>query len=96
MSNGDNPCDLFLLSWTLTPQATAIPPWIPPTPLQLSRRANPTLGAAIRFADPPAEPPPPPRIPNTHKRIINSLYVDYVQGARVTDVALFQNGEGAH
>jgi hypothetical protein len=93
MQHGDRPCDLFLLSWTLTPRATAIPPWIPPTPLMLSRRANPALGAAIRFEDPPPNPPPPPQIPNAHGKIINLLYVDYVQGARVTDVALFQNGE---
>jgi hypothetical protein len=59
----------------------------------LSRRANPALGAAIRFEDPPPNPPPPPQIPNAHGKIINLLYVDYVQGARVTDVALFQNGE---
>jgi hypothetical protein len=33
------------------------------------------------------------QIPNAHGKIINMLYVDYVQTARVTDVALILNGE---
>lgn len=78
------PCDLFLLSWTLTPKSS-IPPW------RLSREANPIVGDEIRLG------PPPPRIsiPNQHGRIINLVYVDYVESARVTDVALFLNGERA-
>lgn len=77
----DLPCDLFLLSWTLTPRSAS------PTPWQLSRRANPWLARDVRHGF------PPPEIPNEHGKIINLLYVDYVESARVTDVALFQNGE---
>jgi hypothetical protein len=78
------PCDLFLLSWTLTPSAPAFnTPWL------LSRRANPPLGHEIRPGH------TPPQVPNEHGSIINLLYVDYVESARVTDVALFKNGEAA-
>jgi hypothetical protein len=76
------PCDLFLLSWTLTPKSAT-------TPLQLSRRANPSLGQNHRLVH------QPPSIPNRHDKIINLIYVDYVESARVTDVALFLNGERA-
>jgi hypothetical protein len=34
-----------------------------------------------------------PRIPNQYGQIVNLLYVDYVEFARVADVAIFQNGE---
>jgi hypothetical protein len=74
------PCDLFLLSWTLTPQNLASP-----TPWQLSRRSNPSLGQDVRLGDPPF------RIPNAHGKIINMVYVDYVETSRATDVALFLN-----
>jgi hypothetical protein len=89
MENGELPCDLFLLSWTLTPVSEF--PWIPPPPSvrQLARRANPHLGHEIRSLHEQR----PPGWPNAHGKIINLLYVDFVQSARVTDVALFQNGE---
>ena len=31
-------------------------------------------------------------VPNRHGKIVNMLYVDYVEFARVADVGLFQNG----
>jgi hypothetical protein len=68
------PCDLFLLSWTLTP-VTAV--WL------VSAEANRRLGENMVAAT----------IPNAFGQIINLLYVDYVEYARVTDVALFLNGE---
>jgi hypothetical protein len=76
------PCDLFLLSWTLTPKYK--PPWMV---WPLAKDVNPDLGQYIRFGF------PPPTIPNAKGKIMNLLYVDYVEFARVTDVALFQNGE---
>lgn len=66
------PCDLFLLSWTLTPD-TAV--WFAAT------AANRRLGEYMRRTT----------IPNDHRRMINLLYVDYVEFARVTDVAILQN-----
>lgn len=66
------PCDLFLLSWTLTPD-TAV--WFAAT------AANRRLGEYMRRTS----------IPNQHHRMINLLYVDYVEFARVTDVAILQN-----
>jgi hypothetical protein len=68
------PCDLFLLSWTLSP-ATGV--WF------AAQAANRRLGEYIIKT--------PPR--NRHGQMINLLYVDYVEYARVTDVALFRNGE---
>ncbi|NEN89628.1 MAG: hypothetical protein F6K48_12245 [Okeania sp. SIO3H1] len=68
------PCDLFLLSWTLTPP-TAV--W------SFSKVANRNLGLAMTEL----------RVPNGYGQIVNMLYVDYVEYARVTDVALFQNGQ---
>jgi hypothetical protein len=70
------PCDLFLLSWTLTP-VTAVG-------LE-SKPANRNLGLAMTEL----------RVPNQYGQVVNMLYVDYVQHARVTDVALFQNGQPA-
>lgn len=67
------PCDLFLLSWTLTPP-TAVWPF--------SKSANRNLGQAMAEL----------KVPNQHGQIVNLLYVDYVEYARVTDVALWQNG----
>jgi len=72
------PCDLFLLSWTLTPSITPV--------RTLAATPNRNLGAEIQFGktDPIA-------IPNVHGKIMNLLYVDFVELARVTDVALFHN-----
>ena len=68
------PCDLFLLSWTLTP-VTGV--WF------AAQAANRRLGEYILKT--------PPR--NRYGQMINLLFVDYVEYARVTDVALFRNGE---
>lgn len=67
------PCDLFLLSWTLTP-ATDV--------LGHCKDANRNLGAVMAQLT----------VPNRFGCVPNLLYVDYVELARVTDVALFQNG----
>lgn len=67
------PCDLFLLSWTLTP-VTGV--W------ETCQDANRNLGDVMAGLS----------VPNQHGAIINLLYVDYVENARVTDVAIFQNG----
>lgn len=67
------PCDLFLLSWTLTP-VTGV--WI------ASDAPNRALGQSMAAL----------AVPNRHGQIVNLLYVDYEEFARVTDVALFQNG----
>jgi hypothetical protein len=66
------PCDLFLLSWTLTPPTDV---W------DVSKAANRMLGADILDF----------KVPNLYGYITNLLYVDYVEYARVTDVALFMN-----
>jgi hypothetical protein len=73
------PCDLFLLSWTLTP-ATAVWEW--------AKVANRRLGEHARL-----DRVPPLIIPNEHGRIVNLFYVDFVESARVTDVALLHNRE---
>jgi hypothetical protein len=68
------PCDLFLLSWTLTP----------PTFVWLEAKiADRQLGISM----------PELTIPNRFGKIVNMLYVDYSEFARVTDVALVENGE---
>jgi len=64
------PCDLFLLSWTLTPPTDV---W------DASKPANRNLGQAITEL----------RIPNSFGQIVNLVYVDYVEYARVTDVCLY-------
>lgn len=75
MKNDQNlPCDMFLLSWTLTP-VTGV--WF------TSKDANRRLGQDILQ----------PQNPNRFGQIMNLLYVDYVEFARVTDVGIFQNGE---
>ncbi len=66
------PCDLFLLSWTLTP-ITGV--WY------ASQPANRALGAAMVEL---------PSV-NQYGKIVNMLYVDYVQYARTADVAITQN-----
>lgn len=71
--NPSVPCDLYLMSWTLTPPTDV---W------DTSKSANRCLGEKlIGIPD-----------PNSYGKIINMLYVDYVEYARVTDVTLFQNG----
>jgi hypothetical protein len=66
------PCDLFLLSWTLTP----------PTNVRgFSAEANRNLEAAIKELE----------IPNRSGCVANLLYTDYVDSARVTDVAIELN-----
>jgi hypothetical protein len=67
------PCDLFLLSWTLTP-VTAV--WL------VSQPANRALGDAMASLT----------ARNKYGKIVNLLYVDYVEFARVSDVGLYQNG----
>ena len=68
------PCDMFLLSWTLTsPVGAGVWP--------LSTAANRHLGHVIDDTV----------IPNDHGRIMNALYVDYVEFARVTDVGIIRN-----
>lgn len=70
------PCDMFLLSWTLTsPVGAGVWP--------LSTEANRHLGHVIDD--------PEVHIPNSHGKIMNALYVDYVEFARVTDVGILQN-----
>lgn len=66
------PCDLFLLSWTLTP-ITAV--W------SFSKEPNRNLGQVMSTV----------KDANTFGKIINMLYVDYVQYARVTDVGITRN-----
>ncbi|MCY7295676.1 phosphatidylinositol-specific phospholipase C domain-containing protein [Alteromonas sp. a30] len=66
------PCDLFLLSWTLTPPTAVWP---------VSKEANRALGEAM--VELPAQ--------NQYGKIVNMLYVDYVEYARVADVAIIQN-----
>ncbi|MDP9193891.1 MAG: phosphatidylinositol-specific phospholipase C domain-containing protein [Acidobacteriota bacterium] len=68
------PCDLFLLSWTLTP-GTGV--WF------AAKEANRRLGEYILKTS----------RRNQFGQMINLLYVDYVEYARVTDVALFRNAE---
>ena len=76
-------CDLFLLSWTLTPGKPSTTHF--PTPvLKLAVRADSQLGASA------ANPGTP--IPNFFGRIVNLVYVDYCELARATDVALYLNG----
>lgn len=67
------PCDMYLMSWTLTPPTDV---W------DVSKAANRILGEQMTQIS----------VPNGHNQIINMIYVDYVEYARVTDVVLFQNG----
>jgi hypothetical protein len=70
--NANVPCDLFLLSWTLTPP-TAV--W---TVARLAdKRLVDVVGPVGR---------------NASGRVINALYLDYVEYARGTDLALVRNG----
>ncbi len=67
------PCDLFLLSWTLTPVTDV---W------QVSEPASRALGSSMASLP----------VSNRYGKIVNLLYVDFEEYARVTDVALFRNG----
>jgi hypothetical protein len=68
----DVPCDLFLLSWTLTP----------PTNVRgFAAEPNRNLAAAVKEL----------KVPNRFGCVVNLLYADYVDSARVTDVAIRQN-----
>lgn len=78
--SGATTCDLFLLSWTLTPNPSIT--HVPPPLLKLAVRADSQLGASMVTVP----------IPNSYQRIINLVYVDYVELARATDVALDLNG----
>jgi hypothetical protein len=80
-------CELFLFSWTLTPkdfQFTIIPPPIPPpsSVRALADKANPYLGQTVAGTP----------VPNGAGYIMNLLFVDFLQYARVSDVALYQMG----
>ncbi len=71
-SRRDVPCELFLLSWTLTP------------PINVQGYAvdsNRNLEAALGEM----------KIPNRLGYIVNLLYVDYVDSAKVTEVAIKEN-----
>jgi hypothetical protein len=72
--NNNVPCDLFLLSWTLTPDAGGA--------VGLSRDANKKL------VDNSAS--HPDATANRHGQKINLLYTDVVQESRSTDVALLR------
>jgi hypothetical protein len=76
MENDENlPCDLFLLSWTLTPPTGV---WF------AAQEANRKLGEYILKL----------KQPNRYGQMINLLYLDYLEYARVTDIALFRNRAG--
>lgn len=70
------PCDLFLLSWTCTAKIGA-GVWLH------AKDPDRHLGWAMVNDL---------TIPNQYGKIINLLYVDYCQYARVSDVALWANG----
>ena len=72
LARRDVPCDLFLLSWTLTP---------PVNVRAFAAEPNRNLEAALREL----------KIPNRFGCVVNLLYADYVDSARVTDVAIQQN-----
>jgi hypothetical protein len=66
-------CDLFLLSWTLTPR------------LRIWKASQPALNRLRTTFD------TTDRIRNSHGRVINLIYVDFVEYAHVTEVALSAN-----
>jgi hypothetical protein len=74
------PCDLFLLSWTLTPK-----PPIPTPVWELAKVANPPLGHYVQIGQNPNP------IPNRFGKFVGLLSLDYVEFARVTDVAIHHN-----
>jgi hypothetical protein len=71
--DGVTPCDLFLLSWTLTPLTLV---WV------YAQEPDRRLGNDIREL----------AVPNQYGKIVNMLYVDYVEYARPADVALYLMG----
>ncbi len=71
------PCDLFLLSWTLTPPTAVLGQNV----WAFSSSANKVLGSDTANIG-----------ANSAGQIVNLLYVDYVEYARVCDVALARNG----
>jgi len=77
--DGTTDCDLFLLSWTLTPQA----PYLYSVE-SLAHTPNQHL------ADEVGKLP----VRNEHDKIINIAYVDYVQYARPSDVAIAEKDDG--
>lgn len=84
-------CDLFLLSWTLTPSIPSLNPLrrVPkgePTAFAGAGRAN---GALAQYLAIPAY-----QSTNPQNLRMNVLYVDAVEFSRATDVALIRNGIG--
>lgn len=74
--SADSTTDLFLLSWTCTPDASGLL-----MPYHLAKTPNAYLGEEMmRF-----------KIPNRFGRRINIVYTDFFQLARTTDVCLFMN-----
>ncbi len=75
------PCDLFLLSWTLTPDiSNTIGNWGPDV-YDLARTANPPLGSVAEEI----------QLPNPHGMRVNVVYVDYFEYAHATDVCILLN-----
>lgn len=75
------PCDLFLLSWTLTP-VSPTDGGLPPYQVDVyADDINPILGRWLADL----------AVRNRYGQIINLVYVDYVEWARVTDVVILQN-----
>jgi hypothetical protein len=71
-THADVPCDLFLLSWTLTP----------PTDVRsFAAEANRNLASALKDL----------KIPNRFGCVVNLIYADYVNYAKVADLAIEQN-----
>jgi hypothetical protein len=72
-------CDLFLLSWTLTPDDWD---YVTYDMADVMRTANRNLAAGIQEAV----------VPNGHGRAINVVFLDYVEYARAVEVCLSLNG----
>ncbi len=77
------PCDLFLLSWTLTP-TTGV--W------RASRPANAALVDSLADIGQTNDKGQPINWMNDQNQIINLLYTDYVEYSRSSDVAFVRNG----
>jgi hypothetical protein len=73
-------CDLFLLSWTVTPST----PVTDESPLKNAAKANRNLASYLNI--------PLYRRGNPKKQHINLLYTDAVEYSRSTDVAMVRNG----
>lgn len=76
------PCDLFLLSWALTPHWTTSVTTVGGAVRDIARPANAALVDSLA------------RVPlkNKYGQIINLLYTDYVADSHSMDVALLRNG----